>query len=212
MDFFSGFTVPGRYFFMKSISLLKRLAPIFVTVLVIAFALGYYFTGDKEPDMLQRPDDLEIVEEDAEEPSDDTIMDYVSEPRTTPHTRIILKTYYMRCGHTAVDRQDIDTSLIGLDEEGLLGHYPGWDVERFESEEVILLRQLEGACPGHYVLKVNNGYVAIYRITENGEEILIEITDIPLSILRLRDQDRLRQGMLLDSIEEVNHYLEDLGS
>ncbi|MGI6703480.1 MAG: hypothetical protein ACOX42_05530 [Clostridia bacterium] len=197
---------------MKSLLLLKKIAPIFVTVLVAAFVLGYYFIGDNDHDMLQRPEDIEMVEKDAEQPSDDTIMDNISGPRTTPGTRLILKTYYIRCGHTVVDRQDIHIPLVGLGEEGLLAHYPGWDVEKFQQEEVILLRKVEGACPGHYVLRAVNGYVAIYKTAENGEEVLTEVTDIPLSILRLRDQDRLRQGMLLDSMEEVNHYLEDLGS
>ncbi|HOC09851.1 MAG TPA: hypothetical protein PKN88_10015, partial [Bacillota bacterium] len=71
---------------------------------------------------------------------------------------------------------------------------------------------VEGACPGHYVLRMLSGYVAIYMTAENGEETLVEVTDIPVSILRLKDQQRLREGILLDSMEEVDQYLEDLGS
>jgi hypothetical protein len=123
-----------------------------------------------------------------------------------------LKTLYKECGHIVVDRKDIPEQLAGLGEEELLEHYPGWEVEKFQGDEIILFRQVEGACPGHYVLRMLSGYVAIYMTAENDGETLVEVTDIPVSILRLKDQQRLREGILLDSMEEVDQYLEDLGS
>ena len=108
---------------MKSLLLLKKIAPIFVTVLVAAFVLGYYFIGDNDHDMLQRPEDIEMVEKDAEQPSDDTIMDNIG-PRTT--YTIHTKTYYTM--RTYGGRQAGYTYPAGgFGREGLLAHYPGWD-------------------------------------------------------------------------------------
>ncbi len=197
---------------MRSPHYLKRFVPILGITLFIAFALGYYFINDKEPDSLQRPEGEASAEKVGENTREDTVTGYVSKPRTTLNTRLILKTLYTQCGHTVVQRHEIKGPLIGLDKEGLLGFYPGWTVEKFGDEEIILSAKVEGPCPGHYVLKSNNDYIAIYEIAENGEEVFVEDTDIPLSILRLRDQDRIREGLLLDDIEEVNRYLEDFGS
>ncbi len=193
---------------------IRRLALVCAVVLVGGFAIGYLVTYEKNPEKLQRPDDVtEMAEENnAQQPSDDAIMDYASEPTTTYDTRLIFKSFYSQCGHTVVERQDIPARMVGVDEHQMHGLYPDWEVEKFGRDEVILYRRREGACPEHYILKVENGYVAIYRTVDEGETEIVEVTDIPVSILRLKDQERLRQGMLLDNIEEVNQYLEDLGS
>lgn len=183
-----------------------------MALLVISFAIGYLVMNQKTPDMVQRPDGEGTAREQEEQQTDNTYMDYVPEPVSSSQTRLLLKTFYKGCGHTAVERQDIPEQLAGLGEEELLEHYPGWEAEKFQGDEIILFRKVEGACPGHYVLRMLSGYVAIYMTAENGEETLVEVTDIPVSILRLRDQQRLREGILLDSMEKVNQYLEDLGS
>lgn len=197
---------------MKGISLFKKITPILALILLGAFVLGYHFTNEKEPHRLQRPERVIELEKDSEDIKDDTAMDYISEPKITPDTRLIFKTTYLRCGHTVIDRKTVKESLVGLNRKELLKLYPDWSVEKFENEEVILCIHKESACPGHYVLRAEEDCVAIYEIVEGGQEVFIETTDIPLSILRLGDQHRIRQGLLLDNIDEVNRYLEDLGS
>jgi len=197
---------------MKGLLSYKWIVVACMALLVISFAIGYLVMNQKTPDMVQRPDGEGTAREQEEQQTDNTYMDYVPEPVSSSQTRLLLKTFYKGCGHTAVERQDIPEQLAGLGEEELLEHYPGWEAEKFQGDEIILFRKVEGACPGHYVLRMLSGYVAIYMTAENGEETLVEVTDIPVSILRLRDQQRLREGILLDSMEKVNQYLEDLGS
>lgn len=197
---------------MKGLLSYKWIVVACMALLVISFAIGYLVMNQKTPDMVQRPDGEGTAREQEEQQTDNTYMDYVPEPVSSSQTRLLLKTFYKGCGHTAVERQDIPEQLAGLGEEELLEHYPGWEAEKFQGDEIILFRKVEGACPGHYVLRMLSGYVAIYMTAENGEETLVEVTDIPVSILRLRDQQRLREGILLDSMDEVNQYLEDLGS
>lgn len=197
---------------MKGLLSYKWVAVVCIALLVVSFAIGYMVMNEKTPDMVQRPDAEGTAQRPEEQQTDNTYMDYVPEPVSTSQTRLLLKTFYNECGHTAVERQDIPEQLTGLGEEELLEHYPGWEAEKFQEDEIILFRQVEWACPGHYVLRMLSGYVAIYMTAENGNETLVEVTDIPVSILRLKDQQRLREGIFLDSMEEVNQYLEDLGS
>jgi hypothetical protein len=200
-------------FCVKSLYSVKKVAMVCSVVLVAAFGIGYLVTYERNPDGMQRPDAAETVDESTRRDiGDDTVADYVSKPKTTAVTRLIFKSYYSQCGHTVVERREIPAPMVGLSEDSILEHYPGWEVEKFEADEIALYRQVAGACPGHFILKEENGYIAIYETVDGGRELLIDITDIPVSILRLRDQQRLRQGMLLDSMEEVNRYLEDLGS
>lgn len=197
---------------MKSRVSIRRLALVCTVVLIGGFAIGYLAAYDRNPDNPEKSDVAEMVEEGNGQPSDNTIMDYVPEPRTTSDTRLIFKSSYSGCGHTVAEQQKLREELVGLDENEIHKHYPDWEVEKFHSEEVVLHRQIEGVCPGHYILGIENGYVAVYQTIDGGKRELIRVTDIPASILRLRDQERLREGMLLDSMEEVNQYLEDLGS
>ena len=197
---------------MKGLLSYKWIAVVCMTLLVVSFAIGYLVMNEKTPDMVQRPDEEGKAKGQEEQQTDNTYLDYAPEPVSNFQTRLLLKTFYKGCGHTAVERRDIPEQLAGLGEKELMEHYPDWEAEKFQSDEIILFKKVEGACPGHYVLRMLSGYVAIYMTAENGEETLVEVTDIPVSILRLRDQQRLREGILLDSMDEVNQYLEDLGS
>lgn len=197
---------------MKGLLSPKKMVMVCTILLAAAFIIGYLAVNEENPDMVQRPDEEGTAKGQEEQQTDNTYMDYVPEPVSTIQTRLLLKTLYKGCGHIEVERRDIPEQLAGLGEEELLEHYPGWEVEKFQGDEIILFRQVEEACPGHYVLRMLSGYVAIYMTAENGGETLVEVTDIPVSILRLKDQQRLKEGILLDSMEEVDQYLEDLGS
>lgn len=197
---------------MKGLFSVKGLALAFSAVLVGAFIIGYLLVNEKDAEKLQRPEVNETAQEEPKDSGDDTMTNYVSQPTTTTNTRLIFKTLYSECGHTVLERQAISNRMTGLTRSQILQHYPDWEIESFQGQEVVFYRRMEGACPGHYLLKEQDGYITIYRTGEEGELELIRMTDIVVSILRFRDQQRLRDGILLDDMEEVNRYLEDLGS
>jgi hypothetical protein len=191
----------------------KNLA-FFCTVLLIGgFIIGYVATLEGKPDKLHKLDVSELEhEEQIENNREEVTVDQTAGNRISLNTRLIFQTRYSECGHTVVERKEVPTEIVDFDEHGVKEYYQPWEIKEFSNEEIVLTRQVEGICPKHYLLGVQDGYIAVYEFGENGKPVLKEITDIPISILRLNDQHRLRKGILLDSIEEVNQFLEEFSS
>ena len=61
----------------------------------------------------------------------------------------------------------------------------------------------------HYLLRDSNGVIAIYKIDNNGNEILVEPTEISTRYIPEIDKDKLKKGVRLNGREELNAYIED---
>jgi len=191
---------------------MKELAFLCTVLLIGGFVIGYLTMSEKKPDKLQKPDISEIGNAEELGDNQDLAVDKSGSDRVSPNTKLIFKSIYSECGHTVVERKDVPEEIVGFDEEELAGYYQLWHIERFTKDEVDLVRRIEGICPKHYLLGVQDGYIALYEFSEDGKPVLKEITDTPISILRLNDQQRLRKGILLDNMTEVNQLLEEFGS
>lgn len=198
---------------MDRFSKMKGIAFLCSVLLVGGFIIGYIATYER-PDRLHKLDisRLEGQERDKQEEIEMPV-DRLSRDKITPNTRLIFKTEYTECGHTVVERKKTPAEIVNLDKEELARYYQnGWEIDKFSSEEVVLTREITGICPEHFLLGVQDGYVAVYGFNEDGKPELKEITDIPISILRLNDQNNLRKGILVDSMEEVDRLLEEFSS
>ena len=60
-----------------------------------------------------------------------------------------------------------------------------------------------------YILKENDGYIAIYKLNEEGKEILIKSTGVITSYLPEVDMLELRKGIKVVGKENLNARLED---
>ncbi len=61
----------------------------------------------------------------------------------------------------------------------------------------------------HYILRENNGFINVYYINENDEEILYKVTDISTSYLGEEDVRELKEGIEVTGIQNLNQLLED---
>lgn len=60
-----------------------------------------------------------------------------------------------------------------------------------------------------YVLKEYEGRIAVYRIDENNQLILEEVTDILTKYLPEEDLAELNKGIKVEGIDELTHLIED---
>lgn len=60
-----------------------------------------------------------------------------------------------------------------------------------------------------YVIRENNGYIAIYRVDEDKKEVLIEITPIVIAYLPDIDRIELSKGIRVFGKEQLSLRLED---
>ena len=61
----------------------------------------------------------------------------------------------------------------------------------------------------HYLIKSENGYIYVYYLDENNEEILYKKTTISVDYLAQEDIDDLEIGIEVIGNEELNKILED---
>lgn len=132
-----------------------------------------------------------------------------SKIKTSPNTKFIFKTYYKKCEHITSKTVNISEEFINKDEEEIILSYKDWKIEKFNIDEVIFYKQEEGICDEHYIIKDNNGYIAIYFLDSNENEKLKEVTGIVTNYLPDIDKQNLKEGIKVIGEEQLNSCLED---
>ena len=131
------------------------------------------------------------------------------EEKTSPNCLLTFKTYYKKCGHTTVEKEDIEEVMVNKTKEDLEKIYKNWNIVTFRSDEVLFYKEEEGICNEHYVLKELDGYIAIYTLDEQENATLKETTSILTAYLPEEDIQRLNEGIRVNGKEELNQALED---
>ncbi|HYF75420.1 MAG TPA: BofC C-terminal domain-containing protein [Candidatus Nitrosocosmicus sp.] len=201
------------------------LAAIFLLLASAAFGFGYYFNAEAPEDAdspanpgkvnLQIPDSLinpstnknpiEPVNADSES---DTATNMPGKDILTPNTQLIFKTYFNSCRHTTEKAVQASNDEVNMNEEQLKGKYTGWEITAFSPPIVELSRAVDTYCPNHYIISVNNGFIAIFVYNEDGEKILQESTDISVATLTPEDQQALAGGIVVDTEDQKEQTLE----
>lgn len=141
--------------------------------------------------------------------NDITINTATNEEKTSPNATLILKRKYKECGHIIKEYKRINEGLVNLTEKELVKKEKDWEVEKFSNMEVILIKEVEGVCNEHYVLRESEGVIAVYKIREDNKEELEELTGISIEYLTENDKMEIEQGIKVYGREELNSILEN---
>lgn len=177
-----------------------------VVFFIMSFYLGYQL-------MDMAIDDKHIVEEEKHIGNED-IEIVREENMVSPNTFIEERIHYKECGHLVNKVQLAEEEVVNLRrdeyEEYLNTTYSNLRLISFSNVKVVLYGERNHLCQEHYIVGENNGYIAIFNIDENGDKILFKsFTDYPLSILLEMDQVKLREGIVVDSEEELSEIMEN---
>lgn len=207
----------------------KSRSYILVTLLLIilstAFGIGYFLNYNGSENInknnpapqsnLQIPDSLktsaakvDTVDTGSGTDNADTAASMTDKGLITPNTKIRFITYFTLCGHTIEKDITPNDDEVNMTEEQYCSRYPGWEATRFDSEEVIMRKQLDTNCPKHYIIGIQDGFIAIFVYNENGEKVLKEKTDISISTLTPEDQKSLESGIIADTEDDLELKLE----
>lgn len=173
---------------------------------IMSFYLGYQL-------MDLSIEDKHIVEEQSHT-GDEDIEIVREENRISPNTFIEERTHYKDCGHLISNTELSQNEVVNLTrdeyEEYLNTTYPNLRLISFSNIKIVVFGERNHLCQEHFVIGEQNGYIAIFNISENGERILYKsFTDYPLSLLIDIDQDKLREGIIVNSEEELSEILEN---
>lgn len=195
-------------------SIMNKRAIFILGLVTLFFAAGYVTTKVGLPQeenialeetAVNRASENEIVNE--------TVLSTNSEEvKITPNTELILKKYYKDCGHSITEKSEMPGEMVNLTKEEIEAKYPGWKLEEFSKEEVLLSKELDSFCGEHYLLIEEEGVVSLYSLDEGDNRSLIETTDIAFEYLPETDKVILKNGIFVYGKEELGKIREDFES
>ena len=97
--------------------------------------------------------------------------------------------------------------MYGWDREKIQQAYSDWQMTEFSADRVVFNRNIEGDSPQHYILKENDGYVAVYY-RDSG--ILKETTSTPVASLSDEDKKLFQEGLEIEGETNLIKYIEGL--
>ncbi|OPJ56757.1 BofC C-terminal domain-containing protein [Alkalithermobacter paradoxus] len=126
------------------------------------------------------------------------------------------KTLFKKCNDIVEKTENIPDELVGFDEDKLKRHvkfnYPAWNLIEIDPNSIVLFREIDSYCKDHYEIGEEEGRLVIYKYDEEGIKQMVEKTEYPISHLPEVDQEKIKNGIVVNSLEEVNQMLEDFGS
>lgn len=132
-----------------------------------------------------------------------------TEVTTSPNCLFEFKIYYKDCKHTTSNKVSIPKELVNKSEIEIQDNYKEYKIENFTANDVVFYKENEGICNEHYLLKENNGYIAIYTINGEEKENLKENTQIVTTYLPEADRQNLKEGIKVVGRENLSLALED---
>ena len=134
------------------------------------------------------------------------------EEKISPNCKIIERTFYKKCGHEIEENWIVKKSWVNLSEDELEDILEDEEIEKFSSNEIILYKKEDKICPEHYIIGEANGLINIYKLNEDGEAELYEVTNIYLEYLPEEEKQKLKETVEVKGREELNSVLENLAS
>ncbi|BBB92857.1 MAG TPA: BofC C-terminal domain-containing protein [Methylomusa anaerophila] len=186
-------------------SLPRPLSPSLRLLMICSFALivfcaafyWLYYTDSGNSDLSR---DTEVAKHD-------------SKIKITPDMDLVQKIIYSKCGDEEVFRTKPPDNLIGLNFNQLQKIYSGWNITTFDTKEVEMSLKVDSLCREHannMFIGIKDGYVAVYYGVPGPKAIIKEVTKIPVSSLTPQDLGEIRQGLVIQTKEELLRTLEGL--
>lgn len=196
---------------------------VIVAMICIIVIIGAIFTGiflfrpkeeapegETEIKVAEEEEILDECTEEYEQLQQENMLETNSEEeKISPNCSFTLEKYYEKCGHTTRQYSNIPEELVNKTREQLQESYPDWEIKTFASNEIVLSKKMEGECGEHYVVRDTDGKVTIYQVTENGQEIEFEQTEISTEYLTETDKINMKNGIRVNGKEELNQLIED---
>ncbi|MFA5524508.1 MAG: BofC C-terminal domain-containing protein [Tissierellales bacterium] len=205
---------------MKKMSLASIISLI-IGVTVVGIISGYYIgfrnaNQKPQPPIVNVKDnpDSERIDESNFDDEDDFEAGLIKEATIGPNTILEYLNYYSECDHQIVEEIELDKHMINMTkkifEEYIKGMHPKWEIESFSHEKIVIKIDRNHLCQNHFIIGEKDGKIAVYIVGKNGEWIIEKIfSDSPLSLLKQVDQEKIENGIITNSKEELDSILEN---
>ena len=187
------------------------LISIFTIALIILTSAVVYqnIKYDKLAKEEEKVTDECIYENNEIENDIDEIKVSETETKVSPNAELVIKKYYKECGHTTEEKRDVANDMVNKTQEEIEKLYPDYKVESFFNNKIVLIKEEEGQCDEHYIIRDENSNIMIYKILSDGKEEIYQNTGISTEYLPETDKISLRDGIKVFGRENLNSIIED---
>ncbi len=193
---------------------------IYIIVILGAIIMGMIIFNHKsnkfEADKFAKVDDLEeenilddCTDEYEELEANKIVQANSKDEKISPYCSFTIKTYYKECGHIKSEYLKLPEELVNCTKEQIKEKYKEYTLEKFSSNEIVLYQEKEGQCDEHYIVKDDEGKVKIYKKEQNGENSLVEETDISTEYLTKTDIMNMEKGIEINGKQNLNQFIEN---
>ncbi len=187
------------------------LISIFTIALIILTSAVVYqnIKYDKLAKEEEKVTDECIYENNEIENDIDEIKVSETETKVSPNAELVIKKYYKECGHTTEEKRNVANDMVNKTQEEIEKLYPDYKVESFLNNKIVLIKEEEGQCDEHYIVRDENSNIMIYKILGDGTEEIYQNTGISTEYLPETDKISLRDGIKVFGRENLNSIIED---
>lgn len=174
-----------------------------ISVIVIFLIIYYLIYG------LKKEENLQSLSLENRTKLENVTQVVSTEDKISASTKGSMSISYLGCGHIESAALNFDDTLINLNEDKFKEKFIGWNVSWFSNEKVEIEKNVDGYCYEHFVVKLAENKVMIYRKIDESNEELFKETDIAEEFLTEDDKQKLREGIEVYKIENLNSTIED---
>lgn len=187
------------------------LISIFTIALIILTSAVVYqnIKYDKLAKEEEKVTDECIYENNEIENDIDEIKVSETETKVSPNAELVIKKYYKECGHTTEEKRNVANDMVNKTQEEIEKLYPDYKVDSFFNNKIVLIKEEEGQCDEHYIVRDENSNIMIYKILSDGKEEIYQNTGISTEYLPETDKISLRDGIKVFGRENLNSIIED---
>ncbi len=195
----------------------NKLYQLFVIVFMLVLLTGGILIGIA----FSKSDEVEIskelIEEVVEEVKSEEVIVYEDEYKEKiQDVEIVYVDIYNDCNHASERRSNeygININEVKQRElDKIEKQQSGYKLTK-DSDGILMFEKIHDCkCENHYMLKLENDIVVIFRYSQTGEYEKYQETDIHKDIIRPDLLFRLEDGIEAETVEELYMFLEELES
>lgn len=135
--------------------------------------------------------------------------------RITASTEMVQTIKYLKCGDQEVFHIKPPDNLVGMNFDQLSKVYPDWSIEKFDTDTIEMSLTVDSFCREHanyMFIGLSGDHVTVFYGKPGPKAIIKETTQIDVGSLMPQDVAELKQGITVESREELMRTLEGLQS
>jgi hypothetical protein len=194
-----------------------RIIIVALLFLLLSFGIfiGFEYTKNEKNEKNEDSNESVVVDNKIKEEEDSEKVKIYEEASTkTYDIEVVYKDIYSLCGHTVETSNTVYSTTLDKVKDAEIKKQnqekKEYKIEAEEQEKIVFSRTIEGNCPNHFKVKLENGKVVIYNVVNETISTIYQTIDIPQDNIRAELLEELGIGIELNSKEELNLFIEDI--